>query len=737
MKRIGVIIPAITDNLQSELLESIYRTASAAGCDVIVLTTATTGLEYHVQSEIMECEESIFALLERARLDGILLISQYFVKETVRQKLPEIIRKTGIPCIDTGGTALGFETVTIPQDDIVCALTNHIIEQHGCRNLLFLAGFAGHPDSEQRMQGFLRAAKAHGCAYEILCGDFWKAKAAELGEALVQGKRPMPDAVICANDIMAVSLCDTLQRGGISVPDDVIVTGFDGHLSALSHFPSVTTVSGAMQALGRSSTEKLLRLIGCTPAACTDTGLHILYGSSCGCVDRMKGYEEAALLVQAHFRNEAELTEMLDMRIHSDLIAKTSDVETLAELTELIDRSAHNLKGYQSMFWCLYPDWDASPEQPDIIRKKTFPKQMLCVLAKDAWQDGREGCLFPTAEIVPMLSQPHEPVLLFVLSLHASAQMFGYCGLAYANAADYTVSVMLFNMMCAVANGLRMLRHKQYAVYLQQKLEEASLYDKMTDMLSKKGFLLRLDQQTALSARTGIMLVAIEKLTATANAHSHALLSDKVIQTELLLASAIRLLSGRELQTARLDKKTFAVAFPLAEKETPEQRAEEMMIQLEVLIRKMQEGTAAAFLPEPYYVCGICEAPAEKCLSDLWETLSGSRPKEGGFTGIHELKKLRREIHRAPELNWNLGELARRLNVSKSYVQKLYQVHFGVSYLDDLIGARIRMAQELLTSTDLRIGEIAEACGYSNETHFMRQFKEKTGVTPTAYRKMK
>ena len=737
MKRIGVIIPAVTDNLQNELLESIYRTASAAGCDVIVLTTATTGLEYHVQSEIMECEESIFALLERARLDGILLVSQYFIKEPVRQKLSEIIRKAGIPCIDTGGTALGFETVTIPQDDIVCELTNHVIVQHGCRNLMFLAGFAGNSDSEQRMQGFLRAARAHDCAYEIVCGDFWKAKAAELGEELVQRKRALPDAVICANDIMAVSLCNTLQRGGISVPDDVIVTGFDGHLFALSHFPSVTTVSGAMQALGKCAAEKLLTRIGCTPAYSTDTGMHILYGSTCGCVERLKVYEEAALLVQEHFRHEAESTEMLDMRIHSELIAKASDVETLEELTELIDRSAHTLKGYQSMFWCLYPDWDASPEQPDIIRKKTFPKQMLCVLAKDAWQDGRKGCLFPTSEIVPMLSQPHEPVLLFVLSLHASAQMFGYCGLAYANAADYTVTVMLFNMMCAIANGLRMLRHKQYAEYLQQKLEEASLYDKMTDMLSKKGFLLWLEKQMQLSARTGIMLVTIEKLIGNANAHSHAQLSDKVIQTELLLASAIRLLSGQGLQTARLDKKTFAVAFPLAETDTPEQRAEEMMIQLEVLIRKMQEGTAAAFLPEPYYVCGICEAPAETCLSGLWETLSSSRPKESGFIGIHELKKLRREIHRAPELNWNLSELAKRLNISKSYLQKLYQEHFGISYLEDLIGARIRMAKELLTATDLRIGEIAEACGYNNETHFMRQLKDKTGITPTAYRKMK
>ena len=132
MKRIGVIIPAITDNLQTELLDGIFRTAYAADCDVVVLTTATNGLEFHIQNEIMEGEESIYCLIERAELDGILFATQYFIKETVRKFISEKIRKSGIPCIDLGGTALGFETVTIPQDEAVCELTDHIIEKHNC-----------------------------------------------------------------------------------------------------------------------------------------------------------------------------------------------------------------------------------------------------------------------------------------------------------------------------------------------------------------------------------------------------------------------------------------------------------------------------------------------------------------------------------------------------------------------------------------------------------------------------
>ena len=54
--------------------------------------------------------------------------------------------------------------------------------------------------------------------------------------------------------------------------------------------------------------------------------------------------------------------------------------------------------------------------------------------------------------------------------------------------------------------------------------------------------------------------------------------------------------------------------------------------------------------------------------------------------------------------------------------------------MDDIINTRIDMTKHLLSSTDLQINEIASACGYQNSTHFMRQFKEKVGMTPSKFR---
>ena len=734
VKRIGVIIPAITDRLQSELLDGIYKTASSAGYDVIVLTTATNGLEFHIQNEIMEGEESIYKLIERAELSGILLASQYFIKETVRVKISDIIKKTAIPCIDLGGTELGYETVCISQDKAVYNMTEHVIVKHECKKLIFLAGFIGNPDSEQRLSGFLRAVEKYNCIYEIVYGDFWKIRAAELADELIHHKRPMPDAVICASDVMAVTLCNELQEGGISVPEDIIITGFDGHISAISNFPSITTISGAIYELGCIGAAKLIEISDGKSPQLPESCMNIIYGASCGCAKRMDDYETAAKKIHDQIRRDAEAGEMLEMRINADVITRASCVESLTDLIALTDGTAHTIKNYNSLHMCILPDWDADPEHPDSCITKPYPEKMACVLSKTAWNDGKNEGIFPTSQIVPMLSQPHSPTLLFVLPLHASSQVFGYMGLEYKNASDFTVSVMLFDLMSSLANGMRILRHKLYAEYLQKKLEEASLYDKMTDMLSKKGLLLYLEKQEQSESKNGIMLVTISKLSAASNGQTNNRLSDTVMQSELILANAIRLISGRELQTARLDKRTFAVVYPLKNTDTPEHFAEEMMLELEVLIKKMQEGSAAAFLPEPYHVCGYVTAPAEKCISELWDNLNSNQPKEKGFTGIGQFKRIRREMHKAPELDWNLTELSKRLNISKSYVQKLYKENFGISYIDDLIDARISMAKQLLTTTDLRISEVASSCGYQNATHFMRQFKNKTGISPSEFR---
>ncbi len=99
------------------------------------------------------------------------------------------------------------------------------------------------------------------------------------------------------------------------------------------------------------------------------------------------------------------------------------------------------------------------------------------------------------------------------------------------------------------------------------------------------------------------------------------------------------------------------------------------------------------------------------------------------------LQTLRDDIYKNPTESWSLEMMAARVNISTRLLQNKYREFFGDSCMNDVITSRIQYSKQLLLSTDLPIHEIGQLSGYKNTEHFCRQFKEKTGYTPKAYRK--
>lgn len=100
-----------------------------------------------------------------------------------------------------------------------------------------------------------------------------------------------------------------------------------------------------------------------------------------------------------------------------------------------------------------------------------------------------------------------------------------------------------------------------------------------------------------------------------------------------------------------------------------------------------------------------------------------------------QLIYLHKKIYNSPQLPWNIRAMAQELHLSAGYLQILYKKMFGISCMDDVIASRIRMAREQLAYTEKPVAEIADACGYHNVEHFCRQFQQRTGSTPGAFRR--
>ena len=98
------------------------------------------------------------------------------------------------------------------------------------------------------------------------------------------------------------------------------------------------------------------------------------------------------------------------------------------------------------------------------------------------------------------------------------------------------------------------------------------------------------------------------------------------------------------------------------------------------------------------------------------------------------LRSLRAEIYRDPAGCKGIAELSARLALSPSYFQGLYKKEFGVSCYEDVLAARLERAKYYLSDTALSVKRISELCGFENDTHFIRQFRRRTGTTATQYR---
>jgi len=109
------------------------------------------------------------------------------------------------------------------------------------------------------------------------------------------------------------------------------------------------------------------------------------------------------------------------------------------------------------------------------------------------------------------------------------------------------------------------------------------------------------------------------------------------------------------------------------------------------------------------------------------------RGENGAPTEIN-LRAVRSQMFSQLGYPWTVQELAARAYLSPSRFFAVYKAMFHISPMDDLIRARIDTAKDRLIDTGLPVHSLAENLGYRNVTHFCRQFKKLTGMTPSQFR---
>ncbi len=218
------------------------------------------------------------------KVDGI-LIGEGFVASSIIERLA-----ARVPVVVIAGTPGERAADVVAADNFSgsAAIITHLIAEHGKRRLFHLDGPSNSPDASQRRQALEYVLHSNpqcqliGSAQGIL-----SVRSGELaGENLLaRYGTALPDAVVCANDQMAIGVLRAFAAGGVRVPEDVAVVGFDDIALGSLYDPALTTVHQPMRMLGERACALLLDRIADpdrSPAA-ELLPTELVLRASCGC----------------------------------------------------------------------------------------------------------------------------------------------------------------------------------------------------------------------------------------------------------------------------------------------------------------------------------------------------------------------------------------------------------------------------------------------------------------------
>ena len=242
-KTIGVFISKMFAAFDSAVFNALAREGKRRGYDIVVFTTAGY---YLSQSDYDMQEKNIFRFAAIEKMDGIIIVPDSYEQGEFRDMLYAMLeRQTRCPVIALRHDGGPYDCVCTDETQAIRPVIRHLIEKHGLRKICFQTGFPGHTEADARRRVFEEEMAAHGLTVPpdaICAGNMWINCGQDAYRQFFSDPENVPEAVVCANDYMAVGLIRVLREHGWRVPEDVIVTGFDNIQRIGMDVPSLTTV---------------------------------------------------------------------------------------------------------------------------------------------------------------------------------------------------------------------------------------------------------------------------------------------------------------------------------------------------------------------------------------------------------------------------------------------------------------------------------------------------------------
>lgn len=493
-KMIGICVANLHE-AASELLQSLCCTFKENGYYTLVVHTYSA---FNAQDGFDTGERNIIKLIPYHRLSALVLLSESIKDDTVLQSIIERATKENLPVISLARQLEGSHYIQYDIATPFAEIVNHIFTHHQCKRVAFIAGFRGNPASEERLNVYLNALKVNGIPYEeelVQYGCFWELPTINALKRLLAynaGKPPI-EAIICANDTMAMTVAAELNKLDYTVPGDILVTGCDGIATEQFFVPRLTTTACDYDGISRA----VIALLQNLPKEPTTVTVPYVarISQSCGCQP---------------IRNPSATKMLMNLIMHQN--SMRSFHKGLNEMTiHLLD---DNIRSEDLPLHTMRTGWGMARYQSSLVLfcnalegLGIFPQELevgknayeFCRWCDDSYQP--DNTPFSPKELLPTLEEmyTHVPSRAVMLTLlHEQTSIFGYFLTGFEpNRGDFSLDTLdygkLLDYQMSLSHIFSTLMHRRSLMAMNNELERLYVHDSMTGVFNRRGFFQRLN----------------------------------------------------------------------------------------------------------------------------------------------------------------------------------------------------------------------------------------------------
>ena len=478
-KVIGICLTRIHDTTISNYIDRLHSLARKQGYKLLVFNSF---VDFYHEDAFDEGAKAVYEIINFEKIDVLLIYAESFCKQSIVEEIAQKAKQNQVPVILLNHQLEGCFSIVKEYETAFRAILSHVIKDHGAKNTFFMAGLQEKdPISQGRLEIYKEVLAENGIAFDetkVGYGEYWEEPTKKTMESLLIAGEKLPEAIICANDSMAIAVCDMLNRCGYKVPRDVLVTGFDGVPAAKYHSPQITTCNENLTGLAEK-TMNLIRMIveEKLPCCVVEHEYKTSIAESCGCQP----------MVNDGFRIDAEylFNALNNMEVHEENMYTWIDrMLGINDMNSLFE----NLAGciIEDSYVCLNNDYVGYALQNNELEKSKLSDEFLVIHSRYEKTDSDKTEVIELKQMIPDSQEWVKDDTLYVLSaVYAGDEVCGY----YAVKTDNIMScrhkikrvAKTLNVACNVSlNYFRQMR-------LRLSIENANVMNHITGLPNLKG----------------------------------------------------------------------------------------------------------------------------------------------------------------------------------------------------------------------------------------------------------